>query len=211
MKKILIILIFAYSCSCLGQIPLMVNNKPNKTISNILQKKYNCYIDTCINLINNRIHKPHYDLKKSNINIKVFCFINLKNKELLIDSTINIMNEILIDTISRPAMIQFYKNNILWCNMLFASGNAYIAVLDEMRGQEYNVRKLWEEIFANNSYNVFFIKGEEWILLQKDNHIYYYYQFAKDLKFTDRLEPLGKYLMNKPKEEKLPEGWDVTN
>ena len=43
------------------------------------------------------------------------------------------------------------------------------------------------------------------MILQKGNNIYYY------LPLNGSIEPLYKYLIRKQSEEKIPEGWDITD
>jgi len=212
MRKILIVILILYTYLSIGQIPLMVNNKPNKKIHFILDKKYNSYKDTCIAQVNKQKYrwKHDYNLKVNDFKIKVFSFIYLKNEDLKIDSTTNIMNEILIDTFYHPCFIQFYKDNILWGYFPFGRlGNIGIQIIDEVEPAGSLTRNFWNEIFSFGADNIFFIKGDEGIILQKDNSIYYYYTYKDYLPFNERIEPLSKYLMNKMSEKKLDnnESW----
>ena len=216
MRRILIILIVIYSCSCFGQIPLMLNNKPNYDIKCILENKYNNYKDTCIYLINNyryQLEKEKYlkakklKLNVNDLKIEVLCYIYLKNKDLKIDSTTILMNEILVDTISLPNKIHFYKDNLIWGIMdFFYYKGHYVELLDYKEEKVYVKGNYWYDIISFGADNVFFIKGDyDGVILQKGNNIYYYTQF------NGRIEPLYKYLMRKQSKKKLDDDIMITN
>ena len=204
MRKILIVILILYTYISIGQIPLMVNNKHNKKIHSILEKKYRCYKDSCLKRIerDKKFYKHHYDINVNDLEIKVFCWIYFKNKDTKIDSTVNIMNELLVDTISPPVEIQFYKDNIEWGWIgFFYKGSYLFNIIDEWNDPEVEAkdREKWKEIYAFKADNIFRIKGYDSYILQKGKNIYYYDVYKWQLPFKERMEPLDKYLKRKKK------------
>ena len=208
MRKILIVILILHTYISIGQIPLMVNNKPNKKIHSILEKKYSCYKDSCLKSIerDKKFYKHHYDLKVNDLKIKVFGWLYFKNNDLKLDSTINIMNELLVDTTSSPADIQFFKDNIFWGWMGFGFNGVYLFnILDDTYYPEVEEkdREKWKEIYAFKADNIFRIKGYDSYILQKGHNIYFYDGYKWQFPFNERMEPLDKYIKRKNNNDKF--------
>lgn len=213
MRKILIVILILYTYLGFGQIPLMVNDKPNYDINCILEKKYNSYKDTCIANVNKYkfIWKKDFHLNVNDFEIKVFCYIYFNNLNLKIDSTTNLMNEMLVDTTTLPYYIQFYRYKRFWGIMEFDRHECrFVDVIDETderdKGNRYFHQGNCKELIEFKPDNIFYLKGDKYVMiLQKGNNIYYY------LPLNGGIEPLYKYLIRKQSEEKRPDGWDITD
>ena len=207
MRKILIVILILCVYISIGQIPLMVDNKPNYDIKCILEKKYNSYKDTCLILINKYKHqwkKENY-VNVNDLKIEILCYIYLKNKDIKIDSTTNLMNELLVDTTTIPYYIQFYRYKRFWGIMDFGNHNCRIAdVFDETDESDkgnrfYHHQGYCKELIAFKPDYIFYLKGDndDGMVLQKGNNIYYY------VPFNGKIEPLYKHLIDMEEDEKL--------
>ncbi|MEI6823935.1 MAG: hypothetical protein WCL51_18545 [Bacteroidota bacterium] len=213
MRKILIVILILYTYLSFGQIPLMVNNKPNYDINCILEKKYISYKDTCI--VNVNKYKRHWGrdfyLNVNDFEIKVFCYIYFNNLNLKIDSTTNLMNEMLVDTTTFPYYIQFYRYKRFWGIMDFGRyGYHWVDVFDEKderdKGNRYLRQGYCKELIEFKPDYVFYLKGdyENGMVLQKGNNIYYY------IPINGKIEPLYKHLIDMEEDEKLYHDVDRT-
>ena len=214
MRNILIVILISFTIIGFGQIPLMVNNKPNYDINCILEKKYNSYKDTCIANVNKFKHLWGRDfyLNVNDFEIKVFCYIYINNMDLKINSTTNLMNEMLVDTTTLPYYIQFYRYKRFWGIMDFWNYKChFVEVYDETderdKGNRYFRQGYCKELIEFKPDYVFYLKGdyENGMVLQKGNNIYYY------LPANGSIEPLYKHLMDMEEDEKLNQGVDRTD